>query len=706
MQGPQSVLQFDGNGYVEIQDPFATDTDFTISLWVKPAAVDTGGYHGLLGKEGDWRRKPGLWLAPAQGGLAYDSYSPAPAGKRFAETLDEFFDASRWIHLAWVKEGTAYRFYRDGELLASREAPVRVYKKKSSYWIGRVDNFWHGQIAEVSFWSTARSEEEIQAGMHAAPSGEEPLLSGYWPLDEGEGEVANDRSSNANQGTIIGATWAQAELPAPPAVPEPTPPAEPEPVKVPPAKAEPAVSDDNLEPVVELAEGQYLEIQDPFENDVDFTLSLWVKPTDIDQVSWRGLVGQHGETHPKPSLGLAPGGGRLIYACCNRTGRHYSATLNDFFVEDEWVHLAWVKNGARFEIYRNGALFFTTRNAPQRFYKKKGTYWIGKVETSWRGQIAEMRLWKTARSPEQIRADVNHRLQGDEPDLAGYWPLDEGSGDVAHDKSANANHATLHGATWQRVPFPKAADPIAWPAASKVVSSSGLSEDDRSLIDKVEVALEDGLELFHWWQKTQREGSYAERFKILDPLARSKARFGFLDQATVAGRSVPVMGTVQELLYARPQMPPAVGDEGKAEHAEYMRAQIQEFMLRYFMRVANHHSPQFDPAKSLKTPPKWLRPFSWAVGGPADRRDWGYKQVYYKRTDGETGKFSESEQRTIVDVRELGESYEWIVLEVKLFDFALTFPPFTDHLPTMSVPARSTVHVVMSRDFVMDQTAA
>ncbi|MEM7356173.1 MAG: hypothetical protein AAF657_35485, partial [Acidobacteriota bacterium] len=47
-----------------------------------------------------------------------------------------------------------------------------------------------------------------------------------------------------------------------------------------------------------------------------------------------------------------------------------------------------------------------------------------------------------------------------------------------------------------------------------------------------------------------------------------------------------------------------------------------------------------------------------------------------------------------------------IVLEVKLFDFALTFPPFTDHLPTMSVPARSTVHVVMSRDFVMDQTAA
>jgi len=33
-------------------------------------------------------------------------------------------------------------------------------------------------------------------------------------------------------------------------------------------------------------------------------------------------------------------------------------------------------------------------------------------------------------------------------DLAGYWNLDEGAGNVVHDRSGNGNHGTIYGATW------------------------------------------------------------------------------------------------------------------------------------------------------------------------------------------------------------------------------------------------------------------
>ena len=50
------------------------------------------------------------------------------------------------------------------------------------------------------------------------------------------------------------------------------------------------------------------------------------------------------------------------------------------------------------------------------------------------GVMAEVRLWGEARSDEQIQALLYRRLNGQERSLAGYWPLDEGTGLVAHDR--------------------------------------------------------------------------------------------------------------------------------------------------------------------------------------------------------------------------------------------------------------------------------
>ena len=59
------------------------------------------------------------------------------------------------------------------------------------------------------------------------------------------------------------------------------------------------------------------------------------------------------------------------------------------------------------------------------------------------GQMDEVRLWDHARTPAEIVADVNRRMAGDEPGLAGYWPLDDGFGLTAADLGPFGQDGTL-----------------------------------------------------------------------------------------------------------------------------------------------------------------------------------------------------------------------------------------------------------------------
>lgn len=206
----RAVLSFDGKSYVEVKDPFENNKDFTISLWARPSVLDDGHYHGLIGKQGDWRRKPGLWLCPSGAGLHYDSYSTQ--GKRFADKLGSFFEKNQWVHITWVKRGDKYEFYRNGQLFAERPAPAEFYHSNTSYWIGRVDNFWTGEVAEVRVWNVALHPSEAAVEMLRIPRGDDTRLAYYWPLNEGEGTAAYDRTGQ-DDGKIVGATWAREKTP-------------------------------------------------------------------------------------------------------------------------------------------------------------------------------------------------------------------------------------------------------------------------------------------------------------------------------------------------------------------------------------------------------------------------------------------------------------------------------------------------------------
>ena len=49
------------------------------------------------------------------------------------------------------------------------------------------------------------------------------------------------------------------------------------------------------------------------------------------------------------------------------------------------------------------------------------------------GLIRDVRVWNTARTVDQILAEKDRTLDGDEPGLVANWLLDEGSGSTAFD---------------------------------------------------------------------------------------------------------------------------------------------------------------------------------------------------------------------------------------------------------------------------------
>ena len=229
-------------------------------------------------------------------------------------------------------------------------------------------------------------------------------------------------------------------------------------------------------------------------------------------------------------------------------------------------------------------------------------------------------------------------------------------------------------------------------------STAALTQQDRAILDNVESALANGLQIKKWWEQTEATHSYADRFETVNTFNRPDRSFAFFDQALLNGQPQPVMGDVIELFYDGPKAPtePAA--------SAWMRDQIREFILHYFMRVSDFRRPQAYVSPTHPAPPPWLRPLSWCPEAYPAQQGFGYEQYYYKlRDSGQVGKFPEAERFAIVDVRELEQKYEWIVLRVRIFDFNLTFRPLGQELPQIVIPLREHQWVVMSRDFILNE---
>jgi len=124
---------------------------------------------------------------------------------------------------------------------------------------------------------------------------------------------------------------------------------------------------------------------------------------------------------------------------------HYA---NFNFADGEWHHIAAVYDGPNKEIWIDGVNYLSVEALGQIGTTDK-TLNIGGRTTdnsrNFKGTISELRIWNYARTESQIKAAISEELTGTEEGLIGYWKLNEGSGTIAHDSTANNNHGTLVG---------------------------------------------------------------------------------------------------------------------------------------------------------------------------------------------------------------------------------------------------------------------
>jgi hypothetical protein len=221
-----------------------------------------------------------------------------------------------------------------------------------------------------------------------------------------------------------------------------------------------------------------------------------------------------------------------------------------------------------------------------------------------------------------------------------------------------------------------------------------LTDQDLAILARVEQSLSDGLALKRWCEQREATAGYAERFELVRTSNPSDTSYGFFDQAALGDRTLPVMGVVEDLLYDQPKQGPS----------ERLRDEFREFVLHYFLRVSDYRLPEVYAGGARHASPHERSGLSWCPRAEASRIGFGYSQHYYKlRDSGLVGKFPADLEYTIVDLREIGERYEWVVVKVRIFDFNLTL-----RLPGQArllVPLNEETYLVLSRELISDEDA-
>jgi len=183
----------------------------------------------------------------------------------------------------------------------------------------------------------------------------------------------------------------------------------------------------------------------------EITVEFWAKSTVTAATS---IIEAHNTQNARVLNIHLPWSNSHIYWDAGNEGKYdrinKNAPSNEY--RDIWVHWAFIKNSisGQMSIYRNGDLWHQGDNHHRSLVGIDrvviGSYVNG--SHPWKGQLSEFRIWNIARAPEAIKEDMRYRLLGNESGLSGYWPLDEGAGDIAYDHSSNNNNGTIEAVNW------------------------------------------------------------------------------------------------------------------------------------------------------------------------------------------------------------------------------------------------------------------
>jgi hypothetical protein len=174
----------------------------------------------------------------------------------------------------------------------------------------------------------------------------------------------------------------------------------------------------------------------------EFTVEMWIKPEfpKVELENWPSwsligkgcTIGMKGRVKPR-GFGITmhrfkddPNLLMIHYNTADDNGIYGKPYGRRDF--DNWIHI--------YHVFR-----------PDRYKPGHGyPLIVGKFitpESPFAGRIGEIRIWRGARSREQISEYRDKPLTGDEPRLAACWTFEQTEGQIAYDISPNRNHARL-----------------------------------------------------------------------------------------------------------------------------------------------------------------------------------------------------------------------------------------------------------------------
>lgn len=121
----------------------------------------------------------------------------------------------------------------------------------------------------------------------------------------------------------------------------------------------------------------------------------------------------------------------------------------------KWTHVAMTwSSGNSFKVYLNGELVTDWRNwtGPIAYTSSNQLAIGGHIDYAnryYNGLIDEVRVWNRQLNQTELQTNILGTLTGNEPNLVGYWKLDEGDGNMTADSTINDNNGVLtNGPVW------------------------------------------------------------------------------------------------------------------------------------------------------------------------------------------------------------------------------------------------------------------
>jgi hypothetical protein len=198
---------------------------------------------------------------------------------------------------------------------------------------------------------------------------------------------------------------------------------------------------DGNDDYVHIADAGFFDFADAF------SVEVWVKPLSVT-AQWdnRGIV--TGQTTGVPTLhprwGIEQGHStyaRWYFWVCAEGGQPSCKAPMPELEIGEWQHLAGTYDGSRIWTYHDGQPVSSVSYSGD--VTDVNFMYLGRSELSFHGVIDEVRIWNVTRSPAEVQANMNRKLDGNEPGLVGYWRLDEGGGQAVSDATGNSSDGWL-----------------------------------------------------------------------------------------------------------------------------------------------------------------------------------------------------------------------------------------------------------------------